>query len=152
MRTQNLFKCIIHQAEILGMQVNTRKTESLYIWDLKSYLPAAYFHDANGTKIVAGTTMNILGFHLSASPDMSAQVESIKRKFMVRIWILRHLYVAGFSQEDLLHICMTVILPVHNYCSAVYRLSLKKIQTSALERLQAQALKAIFGYEHPYWS
>ena len=98
-------------------------------------------------QIVPAESMNILGFNFSSRPDISAQVEAIKKKFQTRIWILRHLYSSGFSEEVLLRVYRSVILPVHDYCSTVYPSSLTQTQTNALERLQAQALNAIFGYE-----
>ena len=46
----------------------------------------------------------------------------------------------------------SVILPIHDYCSCLYNSSLTQNQASTLERLQAQALKTIYGYEHSYRS
>ena len=83
---------------------------------------------------------------------MSAQVRSIQTKFRARKWILVHLGHLGFSQADLLKVYKSVILPVHDYCSCVYNSCLTDTQVNALERLQAQALKAIYGYEFSYRS
>ena len=94
--------------------------------------------------------MKVLGFHFSSDPNMAAQVEAIKKKFRARLQILRHLRHRGFSQQDLLKVYKAVILPVHDYCSCVFNNSLTLKQASALERLQAQAHKSIFGYEHSY--
>ena len=96
--------------------------------------------------------MKILGFNLSSDPDMSAQVRSIKAKFRSRTWILRHLQHRGFTKADLVKVYRSVILPIHDYCSCVYNSSLTLTQASTLERLQSQALKAIYGYEHSYRS
>ena len=41
---------------------------------------------------------------------------------------------------------------MHDYCSSVYNSSLTLTQASALERLQANALKAIYGYQFSYRS
>lgn len=43
-----------------------------------------------------------------------------------------------------------MIPPIHDYCSMVYNFSLTKNQELELERLQARALKAIFGYYFSY--
>ena len=83
---------------------------------------------------------------------MSAQVEDIKRKFRARIRSLRHLGHVGFSESDLLRAYKSVILPVHDYCSCVYNSSLTQTKSNVLERLQAQSLKAIYGYQHSYRS
>ena len=45
-----------------------------------------------------------------------------------------------------------ILLPVHDYCSCIFNSSLTQTQVNTLERLQAQALKAIYGYEHSYRS
>ena len=96
--------------------------------------------------------MTILGFDFSSDPDMSAQVRKIEKNFMSRIWILRHLRQNGFSSSDLLKVYRSILLPVHDYCSCVFNSSLTQSQASVLERLQAQALKAIYGYEYSYRS
>ena len=149
---QNLFRQIVHQAESQGMKVNSAKTKALLISELKNYIPTAYFTDNEGTKITAGNTMKILGFNFSSDPDMTAQVAAIKAKFRSITWILRHLGHRGFSKEDLVKVYRSIILPVHDYCSCVYNSSLTLVQASALERLQAQTLKSIYGYEHSYQS
>ena len=92
----------------------------------------------------------MLGFQFLSDCDMAAQVKNIKKKLTSRIWILRHLSHKGFSESDLLKVYKSVILPVHDYCSCVYNASLTLLQSSVLERLQAQALKAIYGYQFSY--
>ena len=151
-RTENLVNTIVHQATSLEMVINALKTHSLCISDLKSYLPRAYFVEPSGSTISSQETMKILGFTFSATPDMAAQVEEIRKGFVARIWTLRHLGHRGMSKEDLLKVYRSILLPVHDYCSCVYNSSLTQTQANALERLQAQALKAIYGYEHSYRS
>ena len=80
------------------------------------------------------------------------QVAAIKAKFRSRTWIVRHFGHRGFTKENLVSVYRSVILPVPDYCSCVYNSSLTLTQASALERLQAQALKSIYGYEHSYQS
>ena len=151
-RTKNLFRLIVHQAISQGMKVNGAKTKSLLISELKNYIPKAYILDNQGVVVSSGNDMKILGFNFSSDSDMSAQVRAIKAKFRSSTWILRHLQHRGFSEKDLVKVYRSVILPVHDYCSCVYNSSLTLTQASALERLQAQALKSIFGYEHSYSS
>ena len=94
--------------------------------------------------------MKILGFHFSADPKMAEQVRSIRRKFMARILSLRHLGHRGFGESDLVRDYRSVILPVHDYCLCVFNSSLTQTQAAVLKRLQAQSLKAIYGYQHSY--
>ena len=149
-RTQNLFKRIVHQARAIGMQINPGKTVSLLIAELKNYNPSAYFYDSEQNKVTSSQDMKILGFRFSSDPDMRAQVEAIKRAFRTRKWVLHHLGHNCFSQAELLVVFRSTILPNHNYCSCLYNSSLTLSQASSLERLQAQALRAIYGYPYSY--
>ena len=89
-RTENLFKKVLHQAMAQGMKVNCSKTMALLISELKSYLLKAYFRDHTGGEVKSEEEMKILGVHFSSEPGMSAQVADIKRKFVGRIWALQH--------------------------------------------------------------
>ena len=149
-RTQTLFRHIVARAEHCGMKVNALKTHAMVVAETKSYIPKAHFFDSEGVKVESKSKMKILGVHFSSDPDMAAQVESIKSKFRTRMWILRHLGHHGFDADDLLKVYKSVILPCHDYCSVVYHSSLTNTQSDALERLQAQALKCIYGYDYSY--
>ena len=151
-RTKNLVAQIVHQATSLGMVINALKTHCLCISDLKSYVPRAFITDGEGNTINSQDSIKILGFTFSSAPDMSAQVEEIRKGLTARIWALRHLGHRGLGKEDLLKVYKSILLPIHDYCSCVYNFSLTQHQAHALERLQAQALKAIYGYEHSYRS
>ena len=151
-RTQNAFCNVIFQAMAQGMKINSSKTKALLISKLKSYAPAAHFFDDHGERVTAGASMKILGVHFSSDPGMAAQVADIRRKFTARIWALRHLGRLGMGKPDLLAVYKSTILPMHDYCSTVYNSSLTITQSGQLERLQAMALKAIFGFDHSYRS
>ena len=151
-RLQNLFRYIVCRAEHCGMRVNAAKTHAMVVAETKSYIPTAHFFDSHGNKVSTKSNMKILGMHFSSDPDMSAQVESIRLKFRSRMWVLRHLGHHGFDAGDLLQVYKAMILPCHDYCSVVFHSSLTATQTAALERLQSQALKCIYGYEYSYRS
>ena len=149
-RSQNIFNRIVTRAICCGMKVNASKTNCLLVSELKSYMPDAFFFDPDGTKISPSDKMKILGVQFSSRPDMSAQVADIKRKFASRMWVLRHLAHRGFTTPDLLAVYKSILLPCHDYCSVVYHSSLTGHQNAVLERLQAQALKCIYGYQYSY--
>ena len=151
-RTENLVAMIVHQATSLGMVINALKTHCLCISDLKSYVPRAFITDGEGNTINSQDSIRILGFAFSSSPNMSAQVEEIRKGFNARIWSLRHLGHRGLDKSDLLKVYKSILLPIDDYCSCVYNSSLTQHQANVLERLQAQALMAIYGYEHSYRS
>ena len=149
-RTGNVVGRVVHQAEAVGMQIHPDKTKTMCISELKSYNPKAYFFDKDGRKVENCNYMKILGISFSSDPDMRAQVESIKKAFRSRKWVLHHLSHRGFSRADLLKVYKSAILPLHDYCSCVFNSSLTYTQASSLERLQAQSLKAIYGYSFSY--
>ena len=149
-RSSNLFRQITLIAQAMGMKVNSDKTMVLCVSDSRTYEAAAYIKDGEGHEIDSLDELKILGVHFSRKPDMAAQVASICKKFRARIWILRHLHHNGFTEDELLKVYKSVILPTHDYCSNVYHSSLTLSQTVVLERLQAKALRAIYGYEPSY--
>ena len=151
-RTQNLFRRVTFQAESNGMKVHAGKTQLMCIAETKAYVPRAHFFDLDGNRIVTKSSMKILGFHFSSDPDMALQVKDIRRKYLARIWTLRHLGHRGFEEQELVKVYRSVILPVHDYCSCVFNSSLTLTQATVLERLQAQSLKSIYGYHHSYAS
>ena len=151
-RTQNLTHGIVHEALDRGLRVNNAKTTALCIAEVKDYIPKAFIYDMEGNQVKSGNEMKILGFHFSSDVGMAAQVNSIKRNFYAKKWVLTHLASKGFSQLDLVQVYRATILPIHDYCSCVYNSSLTQTQADALERLQAHALKTIFGYHHSYSS
>ena len=149
-RTQNAFCNIKTRAEHCGMLVNDLKTHLLLISETKSYVPKAHFFDSNGDRIESRESMKMLGVQFSNNPDMTAHVSEIRRKFRTRMWTLRHLGHRGFSTADLLKVYLSTIVPCHDYCSVVFHSSLTKQQSNSIERLQAQALKCIYGYDYSY--
>ena len=132
------------------MRVNSDKTMMLCISDSRTYTASAYIESSDGEVVSSSPELKNLGMHFSSKPDMAIQVDSICRKFRARIWTLRHLYQRGFSQQELVKVYKSTILPSHDYCSTVYHSSLTLSQTIVLERLQAKALKTIFGFEQSY--
>ena len=149
-RSQNLFQQIVRIAEQMGMKVNSLKTVLMCISDSRTYEAGAYIMDGGGSVIESSKAMKILGLHFTSRPDVSAQVASICKKFRGRIWYLRHLHHNGFDRSELLKVYKSTILPCHDYCSTVFHSSLTLSQSIVLERLQAKALRAIYGYEPSY--
>ena len=150
-RTQNAFRRIVKEAISRGMKVNAAKTNLMVVSD-GTYEALASIVDEDGNVLKSSKEMKILGFHFSNKPNMNAQVAAIRKKMTARTWILTHLGHRGFSEEELVKVYKSCILPIHDYCSNVYHSSLTQMQVQQLERQQARALKAIFGYEHSYRS
>ena len=147
-RSKNLFCRISGVAVDMGMLVNSVKTILICISDTRTYKAEAFIEDAEGVRIER--SMKILGVHFSNKPDVSAQVSAICKKIRGRIWMLCHLHHNGFTEPELLAVYKSCILPCHDYCSNMFNSSLTLSQSIVLERLQANALKAIYGFDPSY--
>ena len=110
-----------------------------------TYIPSAYFCDADSGRIDMCDRLKVLGFHFSNKPGVGAHVEMIRKKFRIRFWSLRHLRSWGFTPEELVRVYTTYIRSVADYASVVYHSMLTDRQDKELERLQCHALKCIYG-------
>ena len=81
---------------------------------------------------------------------MSAHIEHLCDTFRRRVWILRHLKAANIDKEGLTRLYQVLVLPTLDYASTVYHSLLTQEQANTLEKLQARALKIIFGYKSSY--
>ena len=78
-------------------------------------------------------------------PDVSAQVEAVRRGVRSRLWTLRNLKNSGFTEDELVRVYKTMIRPVADYAAVVYHSSLTDEQDELLDNLQNAALKMIYG-------
>ena len=122
----------------------------LVISAAKSYTPEAYLTSTDGSLVKSQETIKILGFNFDTHPNVSAHMKVVQRKFKCRLWSLRHLKKNGFSKPDLVKVYKAMILPVAEYCSAVFHPLITKSDSNELERIQMQALKGIFGWNFSY--
>ena len=125
------------------MVVNSRKTHLLCISDAQSY-------KADGERLESGSSMKVLGFHLDSRPSCHAHVEAIKKRMRETTWVLRQLKMSGFTEDELAVVYTTVVRPALDYCCAVYHPLLNDEQDQHVERLQARALKCIYGHKMSY--
>ena len=101
-------------------------------------------------RIESGESMKVLGFHIDSKPSAHAHVKALQLRMRDTTWVLRHLKLAGFSQTELATVYRTVVRPVLDYCAVIYHPMLTDEQDQQVERLQAQALKNIYGYKDSY--
>ena len=148
--SQNVFRYVTKRAESIGMKVNKGKTSVLCVSDALKFHPEAFFEDTDGTRLSSGGHMKMLGFHMSSRPTVHAHIEVIRRRFRSRLWVLRHLRAAGFTQEELVKVYKSIIRPIPDYLAVVYHSMMTDEMDEILERLQSQALKSIYGWKIPY--
>ena len=132
------------------MVVNKAKTKILYVSDAQTYKAHASLVDSDGNVLQSGETLKVLGFHMDSRPTCHAHKKALQIRMRDTTWVLRHLAVAGFTQEELARVYTTVIRPILDYCAVVYHPMLTDEQDQQVERLQAQALKNIYGYRVSY--
>jgi hypothetical protein len=138
---------IVQRAEEKGMKINVNKTSMLVISAANSFTPVCHIEAGDGSLIKSKPeNVRILGFIFSQSPTVHAHVEQIIKKTRRRYWVLRHLKNCGFDERELVLVYQSLVRSVIEYCSNVYHSMLTLDQSKALERLQFQALKCIFGY------
>ena len=147
---QNAFRTIVRRSGERGMKVNSRKTAMVCVSGAQTYRAKSHIMTAEGEKIESGDSMKVLGFTFSGKPTVHAHVKSLCRGMRKRFWVLYHLRRAGFSNDELAKVYRTCLLPVVDYCSVVYHSLLTDLQDQEIERLQAAALRCIYGYDVPY--
>ena len=144
--SQNAFRSITTNARKIGMMVNNSKTGLLCISDALNYRPLTYILDHEGKRIDCVDSLKILGFTFSSKPTVDAHLNTVKKKMRQKYWALRHLKSVGFTEEELVEVYKSVILPVADYCAPAYHSLMTDIQDQEMERAQIGALRAIYGY------
>ena len=119
LQTQNVFRRIVSRAESRGMVVNKKKTNILCLSDVQTYTATCKIQDADGNFIKSGGEIKVLGFHLDGRPTVHAHVAALQRRMRDTAWVLRHLKIAGFSQDELATVYRTVVRPILDYCACL---------------------------------
>ena len=127
------------------MVVNGKKTTIVCVSDASSYEADAYMYDEDGERIGCQPGFKALGMRFSNRPNVDAQVEAVRKGMRMRLWMIRNLQNSGFSTAELVRVYTTMIRPVVEYAAVVYHSSLTDEQDEALENLQNNALRMIFG-------
>ena len=122
----------------------------LCVSDSLNFRSVAYICDNDNNELKSGQRMKLLGFHFDRRPTCHAHVDALRKRMRERTWVLWHLKHAGFTQKELSTAYRQVIRPVLDYCCVIYHSLLTDEQDQLVERLQAQALKCIFGYKMSY--
>ena len=75
---------------------------------------------------------------------------SIHSQYRLSAWSRASVRLFGFTQEELLKVYRTIVRLVADYCAVFYHSILTHYEVQELNRLQAQALKNIYGFGIPY--
>jgi len=82
----------------------------------------------------------LLGVHIDSTLSWSTHIEYIIKKATTRLYFLKQLKRAGLPNRHLLHLYITVIRPVLEYCAPVWHYALTKAQSESLEAVQKRAI------------
>jgi hypothetical protein len=133
------------------MVVNIGKTAMLTISAANGYRPEAFIEDEAGNEIMGNSErLKLVGFHLSNRPDVSLHITETVRKVRRRYWVLRHLKRHGLNSDELVQVYGSILRSVIEFCSVVYGPLMTAEQSEDIERLQAQSLKIIYGFDLSY--
>ena len=72
LQTQNVFRRVVGRAVERGIVVNNKKTKLLCISRATTYKAKAFIMGGNGSKLVSGDSMKVLGYHLYSRPTANA--------------------------------------------------------------------------------
>ena len=143
------FQNIIREAEKIGMKINKKKTQLLIVSPSNGYLTSAVMGMDDGEKIESVREFKLVGFHFGSKPNVAAHVGAMKAKFRRRVWMLYHLWRAGFRDMVLFRLYCCYVRSVLEYCSPVYHPLLSAGQTVELEKMNRQAIRICFGFDEP---
>ena len=147
--SENFFNTVETSCTSLGMSVNAKKTQLLAISPSNEDV-STHIKLPNGQKIESQETLKILGFVFGKKPNVSEHIKHLSTCFRSRLWLIRHLRAAHIPDGDLAKLYQVLVVPTLDYAVPVYHSQLTQEQSDGLEKMQARALKIIFGYEHSY--
>ena len=140
---------ITERADEIGMRVNCKKTQLLMVSPPNGFDNRAFIN-IQGQRIETANELKLLGFVFGTEPNVSAHVNSIKKKFRARFWSLIHLRRSGFVGDELMKLYNALVRPVIEFCCVIYHPLLTKCQANDIERMQKQVVKLAYGWDYSY--
>ena len=115
-----------------------------------SYRACAHIYSVEGEKLETTDQLKRLGFRFGTKPNCQAHVDAMKRTFRGRYWLLIHMRQHYYTEEELVRAYKGLVRPMAEHCHIVFHSMLTDKQDEDIERLQATALRYIYGYGIPY--
>jgi hypothetical protein len=126
------------------MNINISKTKEMLIGKANCIPDLLSANDCGFIERV--TVFKLLGVHFNSNLNWNDHVSSICSKANSRLYFLKHLKRSGIDTEDLLFFYTTTIVPILEYCCAVWHTSLTREQSDHIESSQKRAFSIIFGF------
>ena len=142
--SESIFSSIEEESSAINMKVNPSKTQILCISTSTNAKATSYIRHQN-SRIESGQELKILGFNFDRRPTVHCHVEKMITKARGRLWSMRHLKNSGLGQHDLINIYKTYLRPILDYATPCYHPQLTQEQSAEIERVQADAMRIIFG-------
>ena len=146
---EKIHDIVAKNSRAIGMKLNSAKTQLLCITAAINYEVRSTI-DIEGTQIVSGDELKVLGFTMGRRPTMRPHVEAMKKKYVTRTHVIRHLKKVGFANHKLTKILCSLIRPIIEFAAQVYHHMLTEELNEEIERLQRDVLKSIYGFDTPY--
>ena len=138
---------IAEKAAEIGMVVNCAKTQLLCVSVDNGYHTTATNEErSSGSVINSVQNMKLLGFMLSDSPDVSAHVHHLRRKFRAKFWGLILLRKAGIKARKLYRLYGSLVRPILECNAIITQPMMTKTQRETLEKMHRQVIRLCFGF------
>jgi len=132
------------------MKINYTKTKEMILGPLARQPPQP-LSDGSGSEYVFIERVyhfKLLSINISHDMNWQAHIDAISHKATNRLHFLSILKTSGLKPHHLLHLYLTVIRPVLEYCSVVWHHCLTKAQSLTLEAIQRRALRTLKPTNH----
>ena len=132
-------------AEAIGMKLNAKKTNLLFInkRTTRQAIPFVSLQDGDPLPIVA--EMRILGLIVDMNLTWWPLVNDIVARSRAKVWSLVKLRDAGASSEQLLTLYIARVRSTVEYGAQVYGAILNGAQSLEIERVQLRCLQIVLG-------
>ena len=77
------------------------KTKIVCVSDAMGYKAEAFILDANSRIERSTGRIKVLGFHMDSRSTAHTHVEALQARMRETMWVLHHLKLSGFSEEEL---------------------------------------------------
>ena len=148
-KCQEFLETVMENSKAIGMVVNPKKTQLVCTTTAINY-EVRSFVIVDGIELTSGDTLKSVGYTFGRRPGPGEHLKRARQKYGARAGTLRHLKKIKFEEKTLVRVYCSLIRPVLEYCSNAFHTSLTQEQSDAMERLQRQSLKVIYGYDTPY--
>ena len=148
--SEDFLKLTTQNANRIGMKINTEKTKMLCVTVARNSVINTFINTGLSRSVAGGESLKMLGFYFGRRPNADAHVTELRKKFLNKLWLIRHMIRANTSKDDLCKIYACYLRPVIEYAQVVYHTLLSEETSQIIEDLQKYTLRLIFGSKVSY--